>query len=335
MNLGRSLLAGSVEPSTASNYMSGVNKFVEYLSVVSTRLGISMPPCSTSGQLRELISTRGTFEGFVVYCFQQNLGWKTASNYIDGVKHYASGLDGLPTIPGQCVIDKLLEGFAKLGKQPGPKKLGIDSQLTRALVAELGSMNLSTYDYSLWRAMFSVAFYGCFRVSEFLISSDDMKILCLDKVVFLSDGAVEFLLYKTKNNSRGQVQEVVFGALGDDPICPATALKDFIGRRPVSKGSHPLFVNKSGVPITPKVFNAMLRSVLRRLNFEDIMRYSAKSFRVGAASEAFSLECAPDEIKGLGRWNSDAFMVYIRSGVRAERARKTQAKLSKGHHRKS
>ena len=79
----------------------------------------------------------------------------------------------------------------------------------------------------------------------------------------------------------------------------------------------------------------MLRSVLRRLNFEDIMRYSAKSFRVGAASEAFSLECAPDEIKGLGRWNSDAFMGYIRSGVRAERARKTQAKLSKGHHRKS
>ena len=112
-------------------------------------------------------------------------------------------------------------------------------------------MNLSAYDYSLWRAMFSVAFFGCFRVSEFLISKDHMKILCPDKVVFRDDGAVEFLLYKTKNNSRGQIQEVLFGALGDDPICPAATLKDFIGRRLDSKCSYPLFVNEAMVPITP------------------------------------------------------------------------------------
>ena len=70
-----------------------------------------------------LISTRGVLEGFVAFCFQQNLGSKTADGYIDGLKYYASRLDGVPVIPGQLVIDKLLNGFIKLGKRPGPKKL--------------------------------------------------------------------------------------------------------------------------------------------------------------------------------------------------------------------
>ncbi len=77
----------------------------------------------------------------------------------------------------------------------------------------------------------------------------------------------------------------------------------------------------------------MLRKVLGRLGFADTMRYSAKSFRVGAASETFSLGFSLDDVKGLGRWNSDAFMVYILSGARASRARRIQAKLA-GHHRK-
>ena len=326
VRLGQCLLSGSVEPGTARSYKSGLSKFQCYLLEVSLRLAIPTPSCQSTGELRELISAQGMLEGFVVFCFQQGLGSKTAKNYMDGLKHYASCLDGVPVIPGQRVIDKLLEGFAKMGKQPGPLKLGIDSHLTRCLVAELKNMDLHSYEHSLWRALFSIAFFGCFRVSEFLISSDDLKLLCPDNVIFRD--AAEFLLYKTKNNPRGPVQEVIFPALGEDPICPVAALRDFVGRRPSTSGRHPFFVNSRGVPISPKVFNAMLRTVLSRLNFTDTMRYSAKSFRVGASSEAFSLGCAPDEIKGLGRWNSDAFMAYIRSGARAERARKTQVKLA-------
>ena len=324
------MLEGSVEPSSARTYGSGLNKFLSYLSVVSIRLGIPIPSCQSSGELRTLISTRGVLEGFVAFCFQQNLGSKTADGYIDGLKYYASRLDGVPSIPGQLVVDKLLNGFTKLGKRPGPKKLGIDSHLTRKLVAELLNMKLSSYDCALWTVLFSIAFFGCFRVSEFLISRDYLKLLCPDKVVFREDNDVEFLLNKTKNNTCGPVQEVLFGALGDDPICPVSALKKFMSVRPSTSGSHPLFVNKRRIPISPKAFNAMLRLVLSRLGFDSIKRYSAKSFRVGASSEAFSLDLSPEEIKGLGRWNSDAFMVYIRSDVRAERARRTQAKLAGG-----
>ena len=59
---------------------------------------------------------------------------------------------------------------------------------------------------------------------------------------------------------------------------------------------------------------------------------SAKSFRVGAASESYSLGFSFDDVKGLGRWNSDAFMEYILSGARALRARRIHLKLA-DHHR--
>ena len=139
---------------------------------------------------------------------------------MSGLKYHASGLDGVPVIPGQRVIDKLLEGFAKLGKQPGPLKLGIDSHLTRCLVAELLNMDMSSCERSLWRALFSIAFFGCFRVSEYLISSDDLKLLCPDNVIFRDDNAAEFLLFKTKDNTRGPVQEAIFSGIGRGPNLP-------------------------------------------------------------------------------------------------------------------
>ena len=322
-----------MEPSTARAYRSGFRMFERYLSTVSTRLSIPMPSCRSADDLYNLVSTRGIVEGFVSFCSLQGLSSKSTGNYIDGLKFYAARLDGAPVIPGGPIISRLLEGLAKLGKPPSEKKRGISSGLVRRMVAELLLMDLTPYERSLWKALFSIAYFGCFRASEFLISTDEMKLLCLERVFLRRDGAFEFLLVKTKNNTNGQVQEVIFHQLGDDPICPVAALHQFMALRPVTSRSTPLFVNARGTPITPKVFNAMVRAILARLGLPDTKRYSAKSFRVGAASEAFSLGFSLDDVKGLGRWNSDAFMDYILSGARAKRARRIQVKLA-GHRRR-
>ena len=53
---------------------------------------------------------------------------------------------------------------------------------------------------------------------------------------------------------KGPIQEVIFGPLGDDPICPVAALHAFLEVRPSTKASLPLFVNARGSPIT-RVFS--------------------------------------------------------------------------------
>ena len=334
MKVGQHLLAGSVEASTARTYRSGFRKFALYLSMVSARMSIPTPDCRSAAELHALVSTRGIVEGFVSFCSLQGLSAEATDVYIDGLKFYAACLDGVPSIPGGLVISRLLQGLAKLGPRPNPRKLGIDSDMVRRLVVELSLMSLSPYERAMWKVLFCVAYFGCFRVSEFLISTDDLKLLSLDRVLLRKDGAFEFLLHKTKNNSRGPIQEVIFHQLGDDPICPVAAIHGFLNHRPVTPGSTPLFVNARGQsPITPKVFNAMVRLILVRLGRTDFKLFSAKSFRVGAASEAYSLGYSLDDVKGLGRWNSDAFMDYILSGARAKRARRIQVKLA-GRRRK-
>ena len=100
-----------------------------------------------------------------------------------------------------------------------------------------------------------------------------MKLLSLERVVLCQDGSFEFLLHKTKNNSRGPVQEVIFHQLGLDLICPVAALHRFLDLRPSTGANHPLFVNARGTPITPTVFNLMVRVILSRLGVANTMRY--------------------------------------------------------------
>ena len=271
-------------------------------------------------------------EGFVSYCSLRNLTSRTVKAYIDGVKFFGTTLDNTPWIPGRAVVKRMLAGLHKLGKQPDPRKLRVTSDDIRNMVEELRVMHqedvLSDYEVRLWTALFSVAWFGAFRVSEFLVSWDDMKKLCPDRVAMRDDGLCEFLLKKTKNNTSGHDQEVLFGPLDQDPICPVEALRRFLKQRPVTSGTHPLFVSARGVPIRPRVFNSMLRLVLSRLGKINVKLYSAKSFRVGAASEAFSKGASDRDLQALGRWDSEAFMYYIRSGVRAERAMEVQKHLT-------
>ena len=49
--------------------------------------------------------------------------------------------------------------------------------------------------------MFSIVFFGAFRVSEFLVSDHKLKILSFNRVRLVAYNMVEFVLVKTKNNS--------------------------------------------------------------------------------------------------------------------------------------
>ena len=216
-------MTGSVEKGTFKNYQSGLKKFSVFLS--QTRLSVVPPSCLSSSDLRKLISQAGVIESFICFCFQDNLTKKTTDNYIDALKYFATDLYGIPYFPREKVILRLLDGFQKLGKRSLPPKLGIDVILLRRLILHVDSMNVGC-DKALWKAMFIVAFFGCFRVSEFLVSKDDLKLLTIDHVR-LAGNSIEFVLDKTKNNTSGTPQQVLFAPLPGDIACPVLALLSF------------------------------------------------------------------------------------------------------------
>ena len=87
------------------------------MAEVSERLSVSPPKCQSAHELHTLISTRGIVEGFVSFCALDGMSSKATSGYIDGLKFYAVGLEGVAMIPGSLVISRMLDGLAKLDRQ--------------------------------------------------------------------------------------------------------------------------------------------------------------------------------------------------------------------------
>lgn len=58
------------------------------------------PKCSTAKELRLLIERKGVLEGFVCFCSSKGLTSKSISDYINGLKHFASDLEEVPNIAG-------------------------------------------------------------------------------------------------------------------------------------------------------------------------------------------------------------------------------------------
>ncbi len=266
-------------------------------------------------------------ESFICFCFQQNLCAKSTGGYIDGLKYFSTDLDGVPFFPREPIISRLLTGFQKMGKRPGPPALGIDVILLRRIMTHVESMHLGA-DTALWKCMFSIAFFGAFRVSEFLVSDDKLKLLSFNRVRLVANDMVEFVLVKTKNNSSGPAQQVLFAALPGDIACPVRALLTFMSVRAMSSGTQAFFTDRLGYAVTPERFNLVLRRILTSLEVLEPERYTAKSFRVGAASMAYSLNLSVEDIQALGRWASSAFLYYVRSGARAIRVCSIHKKLA-------
>ena len=267
-------------------------------------------------------------ESFICFCFQKKLCAKSTGGYIDGLKYFSTNLEGIPFFPREPVISRLLTGFQKLGKRPGPPALGIDVLLLRRIITHVDSMHLGS-DTALWKCMFSIAFFEAFRVSEFLVSDDKLKLLSFNRVRLVANNMVEFVLFKTKNNSsEGPAQQVLFAPLPGDIACPVHALLKFISVRATSTGATAFFIDRLGNAVTPERFNLVLRKILTSLEILEPERYTANSFRIGAASMAYSLNMSVEDIQALGRWASSAFLYYVRSGARAIRVCSIHKKLA-------
>ena len=134
--------------------------------------------------------------------------------------------------------------------------------------------------------------------------------------------------YRFLSGKRIGCCQVIFPLLHDDPICPVAAVRAFLASCPATLGSTPFFIDALQCEFSPKRFTKILRFALANVGVVDVSSFSSKSFRVGAASDAFVLAVPASSIQALGRWKSLAFMDYVRDGARASLASDVQSTLA-------
>jgi hypothetical protein len=121
--------------------------------------------------------------------------------------------------------------------------------------------------------------------------------------------AFRLLLRQSKTDPTGEGVEIYLGRSGSI-VCPVEALLAYLAVRPPG-GTH-LFVWEDGRPLTRANLVFHLKQALGSMGF-DMARYSGHSFRIGAATSAAAAGVPDHLIKILGRWQSDAYQLYVRT----------------------
>ena len=167
----------------------------------------------------------------------------------------------------------------------------------------------------LWAAA-ALCFHGFFRAGELTVPSihgfDPKRHLAWGDIAVDNQKSPSVLRVHLKQSKTDQLGKGVGVFIGrtDTKICPVRAFLDYVSVRGCSQDSF--FKFSDGVPLTKSKFTERVRSVLQELGLP-YGSFAGHSFRIGAVTAAAKAGLEDSVIQSLGRWNSAAFLSYIRT----------------------
>lgn len=166
----------------------------------------------------------------------------------------------------------------------------------------------------LWAAA-TLCFFGFFRSGELTVPSytafDPSRHLAWGDIATdntLCPTVLKVHLKRSKCDQLGKGIDVFIGRT-DDSLCPVVAVLAYMAKRGPTPG--PFFTLSTGTPLTKAHFVAKIREALLAVGLP-YQHFAGHSFRIGAATTAANAGLEDSTIRILGRWNSDAFLSYIK-----------------------
>ena len=205
-------------------------------------------------------------------------------------------------------VQKILSAVNKLhGREDSrlPITIFILSRLNNALSKAVKSL----YHRVLLQAMFTIAFFGLCRIGE-ITTQPDGEIALYLKQLQLSPDSISLSITHFKHNKAHRPILIKMFKQTDLSICPVSAMRNYLEMRKFESG--PLFCFSDGKAISRNFFTKHLKNCLTFCDL-DIKQYSSHSFRIGGASYLASLGLSDTQIRTIGRWDSNAFLRYIRN----------------------
>ena len=265
------------------------------------------------------------------------LGWMEArglksrsmSSYLSGVRayHIAMGFgDPFLRNPMVKLILKGQDNWDKLKERMEGKrgKLPMTVNLMKLLKKRLVKVNWKLEEKRLFWAVATLAWSGSFRIHE-LLSKEEVKFDPQTTLMWENIKKGSVLIKKEKLDLiQVHIKSPKVDRIGaGDKIevfelknfmCPVKALKKY---RTVSKVKEepkmPVFRLESGKCLTGKGMNQRLDELTKGL--EKLVpggTIKSHSFRSGVASEMARKGHNSEEIKGVGRWSSEAYLNYVK-----------------------
>ncbi len=296
------LFSSGLAASTQRAYRSGSNRYLTFC----TKFKVSpFPVCERS------------LSFFVAFLYGEGLMAGTVKCYLSAVRHtqIALGL-GDPHVSAMPQLEYVIKGLKKKtagrsSRDRRPITPPILRQLKRVWESAADQFNAAM----LWAAS-CMCFFGFLRSGEVVVPSDSG----FDATVHLAYGDVKldnvasprYLVVQIKASKTDPFRKGVSIYLGrtDADLCPVAAVLSYMVQRGSSQG--PFFRFSDGRSLTRDRFVAAVRSTLQAAGIPSA-HYAGHSFRIGAATTAALCGVQDSLIKTLGRWESAAYTLYIRT----------------------
>lgn len=204
----------------------------------------------------------------------------------------------------------MLTGLSRLDKRVDTR-MPITLDILQNILKFLPVICVSKYESIMFAAIFSLGFFGFFRIGELVASSlsDQGHSLQSYNIRFVDCiKSLEIVLPHSKNDQSG------YGHIIRIPetrmcTCPVRAVLSYLSIRPCYVG--PFFCHLSGNPVTRYQFVCILKMTLTAAGIDSKL-YGSHSFRIGAATTAAMAGIDNDKIAEFGRWKSGCYKSYIR-----------------------
>ena len=210
------------------------------------------------------------------------------------------------------VIKGIRVQAARAGKAPRPRL-----PITPSILHKLRPVWLEQPTFNsimLWAAC-TTTFFGFCRSGEVTVECEskfDPQIhlsfsdLAVDNA--LAPQVISINLKRSKSDQFMMGVKLVLGRTNNN-LCPVTALLTYLSHRGNSPG--PLFRWDNQKPLSKSKFVDHVRQALLAANIPAHL-YTGHSFRIGAATTAASAGIEDSTIQTLGRWQSSAYLLYIK-----------------------
>lgn len=287
-----SLVHASLSANTKSTYSTALNNFSNFRHAYALSLQWPVPH-------KQMVL-------YVAYCFEKQYAPSTIHSYIAGIS-FVHKINQYPDPAANFVIQKMLEGCRRSRKRRD-LRLPISIKMLKSILGSLESICFSLYETNLFKAVFSLAYLGLFRISELVHTNLQDRSLKTSDVTFdTNSGAVLVTLRISKTNQSGRpitirIPNTVENSLLMDNI------RQYNAALPAS--ANFFFCHANLKPLTRYQFCSVLSKAGQRAGLSPLIK--SHSFRIGRATDLAIAGVDCNTIKIMGRWSSTSYAGYIR-----------------------
>lgn len=300
----RYYIEGSLAKSTIKMYASGQKRYTSFCD----RIKASPLPLSEEQLCR-----------YVSFLAREGLRHSSIKGYLSAIRRMQIlGGMGDPFAASWPLLEYTLRGIkleqsknAAFREKP---RLPITPTILR-LLRKFWEEDKSNPDHIMLWAACCMLFFGFLRSGEVTVPSwkqyEPGGHLSVGDVMLDSPSTPSVIRVRIKQSKTDPFRKGVLICLGrtNNDLCPVGAVSAYLAVRGSTPG--PFFLLANGSPLSREVLVDRVRAALVPSGL-DTSHYSGHSFRIGAATTAATVGIEDSLIKTLGRWQSSAYLLYVR-----------------------